>query len=84
MPWQFSAWNESDTNRKKLLNVDATNSVFQDALTIAERAVNGTLTDNTGGATHYHVERMKKYPKWKDDTKVVARIGSHIFYKGIK
>lgn len=79
--WQFSVWNDGDPNREKILAVTVRDARFKECLAIAERAVAGSLIDATGGATHYHTTGVR--PNWADDTKVSARIGSHIFYRGI-
>lgn len=79
--YQFSAWNLNDTNLDKLLSVDISNPQFKTAVEIASGVINGELDDNTNGATHYHT--MAVNPKWKNPDKEVARIGGHIFYRGI-
>ena len=52
-PYQFSCWNENDPNRAIISAVDASDAIFSMAVTIAQNAVNGTLEDQTGGATMY-------------------------------
>lgn len=79
---QFSAWNEDDVNLDKMLGVkEHENQSFKQALEIARGVVEQRLDDNTSGATHYHTTAVS--PSWADNEKIVARIGSHIFYKGI-
>jgi spore germination cell wall hydrolase CwlJ-like protein len=39
------------------------------------------LIDITDGATHYHADWMKKYPKWAKQYKQNVRIDDHIFYQ---
>ncbi|WP_262695183.1 cell wall hydrolase [Kordiimonas aquimaris] len=80
-PEQFSAWNEGDPNRNKMLAVDDSNPDFAAALSIAANVYEGKLPDNTGGATHYHTKTVN--PFWAEPDKVVADIGNHIFYRGI-
>ena len=79
--WQFSAWNPGDPNRRKALTVTEDDKLFQLALSIAGEAVHGTLPDITGGAMHYHVIGLN--PNWRDDSKISATIGHHVFYAGI-
>ncbi|HNX52941.1 MAG TPA: cell wall hydrolase [Pontiellaceae bacterium] len=38
----------------------------------------GLLTDNTGGATHYHANSVQPY--WVSDMRYLTTIGNHIFY----
>lgn len=80
-PWQFSAWNKGDPNRAKILAVTVSDPVFKECLAIAQRAVSGALIDKTGGATHYHTTGIR--PNWAEEEKISARIGTHIFYRGI-
>ena len=78
-PYQFSCWNRSDPNFRKLQEVDERNIHFATCLRIARRAVAGTLKDNTLGATHYHADSIKPY--WTRGETPVATIGNHIFYR---
>lgn len=80
-PYQFSCWNRSDPNFRKLQAVDESNLYFATALRIARRAVAGTLRsseDPTLGATHYHADYVAPY--WAKGEKPNAIIGRHIFY----
>lgn len=77
-PYQFSCWNRSDPNFKKLQMVDKSDLYFATALRIAQRAVAGALEDITFGATHYHASSIQPY--WTRSEKPVATIGRHIFY----
>lgn len=81
-PYQFSCWNRSDPNFKKLQAVDETNLYFATALRIARRAVAGKLKDPTYGATHYHAAGIEAY--WARGEKPSAIIGNHIFYSIIE
>tara|TARA_R110001592_G_scaffold27763_21_gene102859 strand:- start:1596 stop:2096 length:501 start_codon:yes stop_codon:yes gene_type:complete len=77
-PYQFSCWNRSDPNFRKLQSVDAGDAHFAAALRMARRALAGTLADITLGATHYHAADIKPY--WARGKKPTAVIGHHIFY----
>ena len=81
MPYQFSVWNEGDPNRKIIEAANENTGGFLDAVELAVRAIRGDLPDITGGATHYHTIDIT--PPWADPAKVSARIGRHIFYKGV-
>lgn len=76
-PYQFSCWNATDVNRQKILN--ATAAQLASARSIAEKVINGTLPDITGGATHYHARGIDPY--WAKSMTKTATIGNHVFYK---
>ena len=81
-PYQFSCWNRSDPNYKKLLAVTDKDIYFATAIRIARRAVAGTLSDCAYGATHYHTNSVA--PFWAEGADPVAVIGTHIFYRLIE
>ena len=78
-PWQFSCWNENDPNREKLLAVTSDDREFSAALDIAKDAVNGHLSDVTGGANSYCTVSLK--PSWAVNMIQTAIIRQHVFYK---
>ncbi len=78
-PYQFSCWNRSDPNFRKLIDVGEDDLYFATALRIARRALCGALSDPTSGATHYHAAGISPY--WAKNEKPVAVIGRHIFYR---
>ena len=78
-PYQFSCWNRSDPNFKKLQNVDEKDLYFSTAMRIARRAVMGCLDDVTKGSTHYHAADITPY--WVKGEEAVTTIGNHVFYK---
>ncbi|MFP4313380.1 MAG: cell wall hydrolase [Alphaproteobacteria bacterium] len=78
-PYQFSCWNRSDPNFRKLQAVDESNLYFATALRLARRAILGKLEDITKGATHYHAAGIEPY--WAKREKPCAVIGNHIFYR---
>jgi len=77
-PYQFSCWNRSDPNFRKLQAVGEDNLYFATCLRIARRAVMGGLDDLTLGATHYHADHIKPY--WAHGQTPTITIGNHIFY----
>lgn len=80
--YQFSCWLENDPNYKKLINVDSSDRQFVQCLDVAQKAINGEIGDNTGGATEYHTKDIK--PNWNyNKLQKTASIGDHIFYKTI-
>jgi N-acetylmuramoyl-L-alanine amidase len=78
-PYQFSCWNRSDPNFRKLQEIDEKDLYFATALRIARRAAAGSLKDSAHGATHYHHRDIRPYWARKEDP--VAVIGNHIFYR---
>lgn len=78
-PYQFSCWNRSDPNFRKLQSVDKSDLYFATAQRLAQRAVIGALEDITGGATHYHAKSVSPY--WTADHESCAELGSHVFYR---
>jgi spore germination cell wall hydrolase CwlJ-like protein len=80
--WQFSAYNESDPNRAQLDAVTDDDAEFAQAVELAARAVQGTLPDITGGATHYHHTSLPA-PYWTAGAEVTTVLGDHIFYRGV-
>lgn len=81
-PWQFSCWNEHDPNRSRILAVTPRNKTFQVCQRIARRAVSGGVPDPTGGATHYHTDRVR--PSWSVGRVPSAMIGRHYFYNDVE
>jgi len=80
MPWQvclqrkqFSCWNSGKIDQ--LLAKAKRHPRFSEAMAI----VNGTATNYTGGADHYHADYFNPY--WASSMKKTCVIGKHIFYK---
>lgn len=78
-PYQFSCWNRSDPNYRRLLEVTDSNIHFATAIRIARRAVVGTLADSTQRATHYHADYIA--PSWARGQTPTLTLGRHIFYR---
>ena len=83
-PWQFSCFNESDPNYRKLLHIAeqwdeemALNSALNDCYGIAAGLLSGEIPPSVM-ATHYKVTTCDVY--WTKEMVRVARIGSHEFY----
>lgn len=77
---QFSAWNENDPNRIRLLGADLGESAFRIALRAALEAYDEK--DFTLGSRHYHTKTIK--PKWAVGHEPVVMIGDHVFYNDIQ
>lgn len=77
-PWQYSAWNSNDPNRKVLLAATLDDLAFQHCMYAALAAGLGQVRDPTGGSTHYHTHSVS--PKWAAGKSPWCSIGSHRFY----
>ncbi|WP_109315000.1 cell wall hydrolase [Pseudovibrio ascidiaceicola] len=85
-PWQFSCWNANDPNSGIIANLQpGANGRFDTCLSIAQKAVSGALSDNTGGALHYHADYLDEvsWVKNSPNARMSARIGRHMFFVGI-
>jgi len=54
-------------------------SAWLNAELIAQRALQGRVFAEVGGATHYHADRISPY--WKASLTKLTQIGRHIFYE---
>lgn len=84
-PWQFSGWNAGDRpglDPHDPLLFKVPYGDYEKFLKIVDEVVCGGVVDPTEGCTHYHADYIKP-PKWADPTKMVKKIGRHIFYRGI-
>jgi N-acetylmuramoyl-L-alanine amidase len=82
-PWQFSCWNESDPNRRRLevLRQDEMRAQVE----VARNVLEGLVEDATGGADHYHTIVAPAWatawpPGWASQMRESARFGGHVFY----
>lgn len=80
-PWQFSCWNTSDPNRVLVLNVNTSNTVFQQCVDLATKAFEDLLDDITNGATSYYSTYMDAPPHWAIGKSPCATIGHALFFK---
>jgi|ERR1700742_2963748 len=80
--YQFSCWNKDDPNDKYLNNLSETDYTYQDAESIAEQVLNGSLEDITDGATHYKV--IGTPAAWAIGKTPCFTYKNHEFFKGIK
>ena len=78
-PYQFSCWNRSDPNFRKLQAVDSSDLYFATAQRMARRALSGALADITDGSTHYHAVGITPY--WTKNETPVTTLGRHIFFR---
>ncbi|MDE2020188.1 MAG: cell wall hydrolase [Patescibacteria group bacterium] len=80
-PWQFSCWNTSDPNRRRLATVDDTDPILSDCIATYDAVVAGS-DDPTFGATHYIADGITP-PSWVSQATQTVKIGSHTFYKDV-
>lgn len=77
-PWQFSCWNKNDPNAQKLAAL--TYPTYSKYFPVIEKA---KQNDIVNGATHYYNPNVCKEPAWAKNKKPCAKIGQHLFFKGI-
>lgn len=77
-PYQFSCWNRSDPNFRKVISVDNQDKVFVSAMQTARKTIDGELPDITSGATHYHAKGITPY--WAIGETPIFELNNHIFY----
>jgi len=78
--WQFSAWLESDPNRKKLQGATVASTIFRKCLIAAITAIDEA--DFTKGATHYHTKAIAPY--WSTGHSPCYEGSDHVFYNTVK
>jgi spore germination cell wall hydrolase CwlJ-like protein len=74
---QFSFWNggvSESTKRKLLATAQGKNALY-----LADLVIHKQMPDIVKGANHYHAISVS--PKWAKNTKLVATIRNHKFYK---
>jgi N-acetylmuramoyl-L-alanine amidase len=76
-PKQFSFWNGgvSEAKKQQLLKNPQANNALRLAKLVAQRK----MPDVVRGANHYHTIQVS--PKWAKNTKLVATIRNHKFYR---
>ncbi len=81
-PYQFSCWNQGDPNLTVISHVKAGNDeIFDTCLQTAEKVIEGSWPDLTGGATHYHASTLERLPQWAKGKRPTCRVGRHVFYQ---
>ncbi len=80
-PYQFSCWNENDSNREKLVAVTDDSPIFAQCLAVARAIAAQQYPDLTKGADHYYSHDLVFPPKWSVGADERVRIGKHRFFK---
>jgi len=78
-PWQFSAWNPDDINRRLLLAVTEADAQFRTCLEIARSGIGGTLRDHTHNSDHFHEQSIR--PLWSQGRQHTVHLGRHRFFR---
>jgi N-acetylmuramoyl-L-alanine amidase len=82
-PYQFSCWNPGDPNLSVITRARTGDPVFDQCLAAAQKVLNGSIADPTGGATHYFANYIST-PAWaKSPANLTVQIGVHKFYKNV-
>lgn len=79
-PYQFSAWNTMDANRRAAAILDSDDPEYIECL----EAWNASETDDGGvGAAvfYYNPDVVKTPPTWTITARLVAKIGRHHFFE---
>jgi spore germination cell wall hydrolase CwlJ-like protein len=73
-PLQFSAFNKTDANVTVFPSEG--DAAWKDSVAVADAVLTAVTQFTT--ANHYHVKGLT--PPWRDDSKIVAAAGAHVFY----
>lgn len=76
---QFSAWNEGDPNRERMLEVDFRDPLFRECVAAVLYALD--RRDTTNGSRHYHTKAIS--PNWAEGKTPVIEFGEHVFYNDV-
>lgn len=78
-PFQFSAWNQGDPNRPKMICVTPQDEAFSECLMVTAGVLTRNYPDITGSANHYCTKNLN--PPWSKGKEPVAFVGNHKFYR---
>lgn len=79
-PYQFSCWLPGDPNGPQARAVTDDDPLFRAALSMAQRAATGDLSDLTRGSDSYYATTSAR-PKWAVGRTPQVTIGHHAFYR---
>jgi len=84
-PWQYSAFNNSDSNRKYVENPFVSDNKIDklawfNCYEIAGNVIKGEVKDPTNGSNHYYDESITA-PDWANDNNFKLKIGPIFFHK---
>lgn len=79
-PLQFSSWNSTDPNRKRLALAPDTDPSLIKFESMVQAALSGSSPDPTDNALWYFNPSLAK-PFWASSYVLTARLGNQTFYK---
>jgi len=79
-PSQFSCWNTSDPNRKRLALTPDANSTLINLQALLQGILAGDDEDPTLGALWYFAPTICR-PSWASDYVQTVKLGNHLFFK---
>lgn len=79
-PWQFSSWNTTSVDRKRLAQTSEADPVLLDCGAALQEAQAGG-TDPTQGATLYYADSMTTPPEWAAKATFTVKLGSQLFFR---
>jgi N-acetylmuramoyl-L-alanine amidase len=82
-PSQFSCWNTSDPNRRRMAALPDNDSTLVLCRSLVHDVAAGLSADPTDGATHYYSTSMVLAPEWAKTGTMTKQIGRHKFYKRV-
>lgn len=81
---QFDCWMPGpDCDRINALEFEHPSPGLQDCMDVANEAIQGALTDPTGGSTHYYDHGILG-PMWLVGAKWCGQFGRQLFWKNVK
>lgn len=78
-PYQFSGWNTKDPNRIRAMNLDDSDSQYQECVRAWQTAKANT-NFTKGALFYYNPKVVTTPPAWATPPKLLAKIGNHQFY----
>ena len=78
-PFQFSSWNTSDPNRKRVALLRDDDPVLVGCQRAMREALDGVSSDPTGNATFYFADGIDA-PGWASAMRPTVKIGKHNFF----
>jgi len=82
-PLQFSCWNTSDPNRRRLAITNPDDPALAQCKAIIEQVTGGEENDFTNGSTHYYSPTIPE-PFWVKGATFCGQFGTQIFYRDVK
>lgn len=84
-PWQYSSWNLDSgdwNNRRAMCSLDDSDPLLQTCRDAVQAAMDQSVMDPTGGATHYFDDSIAP-PSWVAVATFTVKIGRLNFYRNV-